>query len=235
MKTIKLLTLTILSALALTSCSSNENLPTEASSLKLLKSYQVKRDISGAYSVEYDLEKNIRSEKIVNHKTKTNEFHFYESDFGISKRVSNELFMDTKKLSISFIEASASVRSNITILDDVASLEKTNAKKVEMLSEYSVSKIGSGTYVLDFKVKDKVSVDFTYNEELGVYEIHLEEGKSIGTDFSRNFEKLESETLRIDFVNHIESGYSAKGAESKSVEFTRRKPRVIIVDDFSAL
>jgi hypothetical protein len=53
-----------------------------------------------------DLEKNTTSEKVINYKTKTNEFHFYESDFGISKRVADELFMDTKKLSISFIESS---------------------------------------------------------------------------------------------------------------------------------
>lgn len=233
MKTIKLLTLFILSTFVLTSCSSNENLPSEAFKAKLLKSYKVKRDISGAYSIEYDLEKNTTSEKVVNYKTKTNEFHFYESDFGISKRVSDGLFMDTEKLSISFIEASAYMKSNITIIDDVATHEKTNTKNTNMLSEYSVSKLGSGTFALDFKVKDKVSVDFVYNEVLGVYEIHLEKGKANVTEFSRNFEKLESEILRIDFVNHIRS-YSTKGQMSKGMVVSR-KPRVIIVDDFGAL
>jgi hypothetical protein len=233
MKTIKLLTLTILSTFVLTSCSSNENLPSEASKVKLLKSYKVKRDISGVYSMEYDLEKNTTSEKVVNYKTKTNEFYFYESDFGISKRVSGELFMDTNKLSISFIEATSNVKSNITIVDDVNTPKKTNAKKIKMLSHYSVSKVGSGTYALDFKIKDNVSVDFVYNEVLGVYEIHLEKGKSNGTAFSRNFEKLEGETLRIDFVNHTES-YIVKGQMSKGMVVTR-KPRVIIVDDFDAL
>jgi hypothetical protein len=232
MKTIKLLTLTILSTFVLTSCSSNENLPSEASKEKLLKSYKVKRDISGAYSIEYDLEKNTTSEKVVNYKTKTNEFHFYESDFGISKRVSHGLFMDTEKLSISFIEASAYMKSNITIIDDVATHEKTNAKNTNMLSEYSVSKLGSGTFALDFKVKDKVSVDFVYNEVLGVYEIHLEKGKANGTEFSRNFEKQEGEILRIDFVNHIKS-YSVKGQMSKGMA-SSRKPRVIIIDEFGA-
>jgi len=233
MKTIKLLTLTMLSTFVLTSCSSNENLPSEASKVKLLKSYKVKRDISGVYSMEYDLEKNTTSEKVVNYKTKTNEFYFYESDFGISKRVSGELFMDTNKLSISFIEATSNVKSNITIVDDVSTPKKTNAKKIKMLSHYSVSKVGSGIYALDFKIKDNVSVDFVYNEVLSVYEIHLEKGKSNGTAFSRNFEKLEGETLRIDFVNHTES-YIVKGQMSKGMVVTR-KPRVIIVDDFDAL
>jgi hypothetical protein len=233
MKTIKLLTLTILSTFVLSSCSSNENLPSEASKTKLLKSYKVKRDISGAYSIVYDLEKNTSSEQVVNYKTRTNEFHFYESDFGTSKRVSDELFMDTEKLSISFIEANTYMKSNITIVDDVASNEKTNAKSTKMLSEYSVSKTGSGTFTLDFKVKDKVSVDFVYNEVLGVYEIHLEKGKSNATEFSRNFEKLEGEILRIDFVNHIKS-YSIKGQMSKGMVVSR-KPRVIIITDFDAL
>jgi hypothetical protein len=234
MKTIKLLTLTILSTFVLTSCSSNENLPSEASEAKLLKSYKVKKDISGAYSIDYDLEKNTTSEKVINHKTKTNEFHFYESDFGISKRVSDELFMDTKKLSISFFDANAFMKSNITILDDVASNVKTTAKKAKMLSEYSVSNMGNGTFTLDFKVKDKVSVDFVYNEVLDVYEVHLEKGKSNGTEFSRNFEKSKNEILRIDFVNHIKT-YNYKGQGSKSVVVSSRKPRVIIVDDFGAL
>jgi hypothetical protein len=139
--------------------------------------------------------------------------------------------MDTEKLSISFVEASSYMKSNITIVDDVASNEKTTAKKTKMLSEYSVSKTGSGTFTLDFKVKDKVSVDFVYNEILGVYEIHLEKGKSNGTEFSRNFEKLKNEILRIDFVNHIKT-YSAKGQGSKSVVVSERKPRIIIVTDF---
>lgn len=234
MKTIKLLFLTILSTFVLTSCSVNENLPSEASEAKLLKSYKVKKDISGAYSIEYDLEKNTIAEKVLNYKTKTNEFHFYESDLVISKRVSDELFMDTKKLSISFIYANALINSNITIVDDVASKEKTNAKKTKMLLEYSFYNMGSGTFTLDFKVKDKVNVDFVYNEDLGVHEIHLEKGKSNVTEFSRNLEKLEGEILRIDFVNHIKS-YSAKGQKSGGVVASRRKPRVIIVTDFSQL
>jgi hypothetical protein len=233
MKTIKLLTLTILSTFVLTSCSSNENLPSETSNAKLLKSYKVKRNISGAYSIEYDLEKNTTSEKVINYETKTNEFHFYESDFTESKKVFKELFMDTKKLSINFINTSSNEKSNIIIEDDLRTSEK-NIDNNTMLSEYSVSKEGMSTYTLDFKVKNNVSVDFVYNEVLRIHEIHLEKGKSNDTNFSRNFEKMNNEILRIDFVNHIKT-YGAKGQESEGVVVSRRKPRVIIVDDFSAL
>jgi hypothetical protein len=233
MKTIKLLTLTILSTFVLTSCSSNENLPSETSNAKLLKSYKVKRNISGAYSIEYDLEKNTTSEKVINYETKTNEFHFYESDFTESKKMFEELFMDTKKLSINFINTSSNEKSNIIIEDDLRPSEK-NIDNNTMLSEYSVSKEGMSTYTLDFKVKNNVSVDFVYNEVLRIHEIHLEKGKSNDTNFSRNFEKMNNEILRIDFVNHIKT-YGAKGQESEGVVVSRRKPRVIIVDDFSAL
>ena len=62
----------------------------------------------------------------------------------------------------------------------------------------------------------------------------IEKGKSNGTAFSRNFEKLEGEILRIDFVNHIKT-YNAKDQESEGVVVSRRKPRVIIIDEFGAL
>jgi PBP1b-binding outer membrane lipoprotein LpoB len=230
MKTMKLLTLTILSTFVLSSCTSNENLPSEVSKTKLLKTYKVKRDASGAYAIEYDLEKNTTSEKVINYKTKTNEFRFYESDFTTSNKVSEELFMDTNKLSINFIDASLKEKSKITIEDDLRTSEK-NFDKNTMLSEYSVSKIATGTYTLDFKVKNKVSVDFIYNEVLRIYEIHLEKGKSNGMKFSRNFEKMNNEILRIDFVNHIKN-YSGKGEEAEDVVVSRRKPRIIIVTDF---
>jgi sucrose-6-phosphate hydrolase SacC (GH32 family) len=229
MKTMKLLTLTILSTFVLSSCTSNENLPSEVSKTKSLKSYKVKRDVSGAYAIEYDLEKNTASEKVINYKTKTNEFHFYESDFTANKKVSEELFMDTKKLSINFIDANSNDKSNITIEDDLRTSAK-NIDKNTMLSEYSVAKTGIGSYTLDFKVKDKVSVDFVYNEILRIYEIHLEKGKSNGTNFSRNFEKMNNEILRIDFVNHIKT-YSAKGEEAEGIVVSRRKPRVIIITE----
>jgi hypothetical protein len=78
----------------------------------------------GAYFVAYDLEKNTASKHIIDYKIKANEFHFYESDFGISKSVSEELFLVNKKLTVSFINAHTYTQSNITIVDDVAFHEK---------------------------------------------------------------------------------------------------------------
>jgi len=231
MKTLKLLSLTILASFALSSCSNNEDLMPEAKKTDSLKSYKVKRDASGAYSIEYDLEKNTTSQKSINSQTNTNEFHLYESDFTTSKRDSEKLFIDVNVLNVSFLDTKTDKKSNITIEDDPISLVKTDTKITKMLSEYTVSRNEDGTFNLGFKVNDKVSVDFVYNEEISTYEIHLEKGKSNGQSFSRDFEKLEGKILRIDFVNHTKNN-SAKGDYYYS---STRKPKVIIVDSVVAI
>jgi PBP1b-binding outer membrane lipoprotein LpoB len=226
----KLLTLFIMSAFVLSSCSNNENFALEVEKTNSLKSYKVKRDASGAYSIEYVLEKNRISQKTINSKTNENEFYLYQSNLAINKTESEEVFIDVNKLSISFLDAIMHSESNITIKDDPISFAKTNSNSTKMLSEYTVSKNEDGTFHLDFKVIDEVSVDFVYNQELGIYEIHLEEGISNGNDFSRNFEKLAGAPLKIDFVNHIGNNTSAKGLAARAA-VKRRKPRIVVSSD----
>lgn len=231
MKTLKLLSLTILASLTLSSCSNNEDLLPEAKKTDSLKSYKVQRDASGAYSIEYDLEKNTRAEKLINSQTNTNEFHLFETDFTSSKRNSDQLFTDDNMLSISFLDTKVNKRSNITIEDEPTSFEKSDTKIKKMLSEYSVTSKEDDIFNLVFKVNKNVSVDFVYNEKISTYEIHLEKGKSNGTTFSRDFQKLEGEILRIDFVNHTKNN-SAKGDYLFS---SKRKPKIIIVDSVVAI
>jgi len=228
----KLLTLIIMSAFVLSSCSNNENLLPEVEKTSSLRSYKVKRDASGAYSIEYDLEKNRSSQKSINSETNGKEFYLYQSNFAKSKSESEELIIDINKLSISFLDAITHSESNITVEDDPISLAKTNTNTAKMLSEYTVSKNEDGTFHLDFKVIDQVSVDFVYNQELGIYEIHLEEGNSNGNDFSRNFDKFDGDTLRIDFVNHTKETSAKGNGYNNSFE---RKPRIIIVHSIVAI
>jgi PBP1b-binding outer membrane lipoprotein LpoB len=228
----KLLSLFIMSAFVLSSCSNNENLFLEVEKTNSLKSYKVKRNASGAYSIEYDLEKNRTSQKAINSETNAKEFYLYQSNFAENKTESEELFIDVNKLSISFLDGITHSESNIIIEDDPISLAKTNTHTTKMLSEYTVSKNEDGTFHLDFKVRDEVSVDFVHNKELDIYEIHLEEGNSNGNGFSRNFEKSDGDTLRIDFVNHTKE-IGAKGSGySGSYE---RKPRIIIVHNVAGI
>ncbi|AUC86261.1 hypothetical protein CW731_13670 [Polaribacter sp. ALD11] len=227
MKITKLLSLVIVSAFVLSSCSSNENLLPEAEKTNSLKSYKVKRDASGAYSIDYDLEENVKSEKVTNSVTNTNEFHLYQSDYTTSKRQSEELFIDGNELSIGFIDTRTNKKANITIEDDNIAILKTSSVNSKMLSEYSFSSNTDGTINLDFKVNNKVSVDFVYNEEINTYEIHLEEGKSSETNFSRSLTRVNGQVLKIDFVNHLDKGDSSlKGVAAR--ELIRRKPRIAI-------
>jgi hypothetical protein len=228
MKNIKLLSLLFLSAVVLSACSNDENLLTEIEQKSLLKSYKVKRDASGSYSLDYELERDVKSQRVKNLETNVNEFHLYSSDFENSQRQSEELFIDGNRLSIGFIDTRTNNKANITIEDGVALSIKTAAKNAEMLLNYSITGNEDGTFTLDFEVNNQVAVDFVYVEEVGVYEIHLQKGKSDETVFSRNLEKTASEALKIDFVNHLDENSSLKDTVSKS--YVKRKPRIVITD-----
>ena len=230
MKNIKLLSLFFLSVVVLSACSSDENLLTETEQKNSLKSYKVKRDASGAYFLDYELENDVKSQSIKNLETNVNEFHLYPSEFeNNQRRQSEELFIDGNQLNIGFIDSRMDRKSNITIEDDNITLAKNSAKNEEMLSEYSIFSNEGGTINLDFTVKNKVSVEFVYNEIENIYEIHLEKGKSNEADFSRSFTKNEGEVLRIDFITHTNTDASAKG-EAVGSFAKERKPRIVITD-----
>lgn len=227
MKTIKLLSLFLASAFVLSSCSNNETLLPETAKTSLLKSYKVKRDASGAYSVDFNLAENTKSNKVKNIETNSNDFHLYESDFSSAKRQSEELIIDGNKLSVGFVDTNTGKNPYITIEDENVFLANTAAKKTEMLNEYSISSNEDGTFNLDFSVNNKVSVDFIYNEDNGIYEIHLEEGKSSETSFSRNLVNKDDKVLKIDFIHHLTKDTAAKGYTLES-ETTKRKPRIVV-------
>jgi hypothetical protein len=229
MKNIKLLSLLFLSVVVLSACSNDENLLTEIEQKRALKSYKVKRDASGAYSLDYELERDVTSQKVKNLNTNVNEFHLYPADFENSQRQSEELFIDGNRLSIGFIDTRTISKTNIIIDDSAALSIKTAAKNSEMLSNYSITGNEDGTFTLDFEVNSQVAVDFVHAEEGGVYEIHLQKGKSDKTVFSRNLEKTASEALKIDFVNHLDENSSSKETVAKSS--VKRKPRVVIHND----
>jgi hypothetical protein len=117
--------------------------------------------------------------------------------------------------------------SSISITDDnVKFAEKASNN---YLNEYSISLNENGSYNLDFEVLDNVRVDFVYDSENNVYEVHLEESEKAqeSNNYSRILEKEEESGLQIHFVNHVNSA-----AKSSSVSaFLVRKPKIIIDDD----
>lgn len=222
MKTIKLGVIASILSLTtmLTSCSSETSvLSAEQPTADLLKSFRVKRDASGAYSLDFDLKSNAVVDKIFDEQTKTNQFYLYSSDRWSNRTVSESVSLSESRLKIGFIDTNTDRNPSITITDDNIALAKGNTEK---LTSYEVMSNNEGTYQLDFTVMENVVVDFVYNDALEAYEIHLEEGKSNVTSYSRTFEKNDGQVLKIDFINHL-NGYAGKG--ELSVE---RKPKIII-------
>ncbi|AUC20982.1 MULTISPECIES: hypothetical protein [Polaribacter] len=231
MKNFNLFAAVVSLTLVFTSCSFNETVLPEEQSTDLLKTHTIKRDVDGTYSLDYSLNANAATENVVDESTNTNYIYLYSAENKLSSKVTQDFTIDGNQLKIGFVDTNSSKKSQITIKDEDAKFFKT--KNEDMLSEYSISGNEDGTYTLNFSVNNKVKVDFVFNEELNIYEVHLEEGKSDETTFSKVFDKIDGEALKIDFVNHIreDDNISAKSnGEDDGYVFTKeRRPEVIII------
>ena len=70
------------------------------------------------------------------------------------------------------------------------------------MASYGIAGNGDGTYDLEFVVEDGVSVDYIYDGDRDVYEIHLtEDDNATQADFIQTFTKEEGVALNIEFVN----------------------------------
>ena len=122
---------------------------------------------------------------------------------------------------MSFVDTNTDKKPQITIIDDKIMLER-GASDDLMLGDYSITGNEDGMYDLAFNVKENVTVDFVYNEDENVYEIHLEKGRSSIANFDRTFIKQVGSDLKIVFVNH---GLVANSSTSMAKE---KKPQLII-------
>jgi hypothetical protein len=122
---------------------------------------------------------------------------------------------------VSFVDTNTDKKPQTTIIDDKIMLER-GASDDLMLGDYSITGNEDGMYDLAFNVKENVTVDFVYNEDENVYEIHLEKGRSSIANFDRTFIKQVGSDLKIVFVNH---GLVAYSSTSMAKE---KKPQLII-------
>ena len=226
MKKIKLLALALVFSMAFSSCSTEESMLPPEQSNELLKTFQLKRDASGAYSMDLNVANNVNVGKVKNASNNTNELYLTLSDdyFVQKSNSQSDLFFDDENFKIDFISANSTRVPSISVYDN--NNKFVQKSDTSFLKEFSVTKNENGTYDLDFKVINNIAVDFVYNDEINAFEIHLEANvKSLGNQtFSRTLEKESGKLLQIHFVNHI--NLLAKGA----AESTTRKP-VIIIDD----
>lgn len=224
MKSIKLIALSIItaSALVFTSCSLEESvLATDAPSNQLLKSFTVKKDVNGAYSLDFDLNQGATVDKVYDDYTNTSQFLLYSSNSNGKKQITEGVEITDSQLKLGIIDTNTDEKPSITITDDNISFGKGNS---EALKSYEIKSMDDGTYQLDFTVKKNISVDFVYNDNLETYEVHLDKGKNKETSYSRTFEKEEGKALRIDFLNF----YKVRKAKSDEALMVERKPKIII-------
>lgn len=226
MNKIKLVAISLLAFLAFSSCSSDELLSPEETSEELFKTYQLKRDINGAYSLDINVEDNVSIDKVKNSTNNTNEFHLSSSNSKVAQKsyYGSDLWFDNDNFRIEYITENSNKTPSISVMDDNIRYNKKGDD--ELLKEYSITKNEEGSYDLEFRVMDNIGVDFVQDSETNVYEIHLDPNvTSDGNNtYSRTFEITEGDLLQIHFVNH--TGGSAKG----EANVTERRP-VIIIDE----
>ena len=215
--------LAVVLAFSFTSCSTNEtdfDTPQEP----LLKKAQLKRDASGAYSVEYVLADNTISDVRKDLNSLTNEFHLSKVAHDTKDQYREDLTLNDNKLRIGFFDKVTGKQTKFTIEDENITLAKGNS--TNFLKSYSLGRNSDGSVQLDFEVNNNVQTEFVYNEDLRIHEVHLKKGISENKIFSRSIEMPDSGVLKLDFVNHKLLG---KGTS----ELIVRKPVTSTNDTFA--
>ena len=95
MKKIKFLALATIVTLVFTSCSNEESLPSEAQNTNLSKTFKLKRDATGAYSV-HSID-NTQIDRVLTEVDNTKLFFLSNGNSQSNKNSSQELLIDNNK------------------------------------------------------------------------------------------------------------------------------------------
>ena len=186
-------------SLIFASCSSNENEGLINTQENLLKSYTLKRDANGAYSIDFKTTNNTDVTTVKNVDA-SNEIILSEANHNTENNHRNDFAIENDQLKIGFLNTENGIKSNINIKDSNIKLQKS--KNYNFLSSYKIDSKENNEYELNFEVFNDVVVDFSYNYEKNRYEVHLKSGTSKTTHYNKNFIKNEGEPLKIFFINH---------------------------------
>ncbi|WP_299136232.1 hypothetical protein [uncultured Tenacibaculum sp.] len=203
------------------SCSSTEN---DAELLQKnetkLKSYTLKRDANGRYSIDFDVKENTEVNTFKN-SDKSNEIILSEAVQKQAQKYSNNFNLENDFLKIGFLEDNNGKKTQITVEDENISYAKG---VTEFLNNYSVTKNENESFTLDFEVNNNVQTEFIYNEKDDIYEVHLSNGLTKTKKFSRVLEVPNNNILKVNFVNHK---FFSKSEENLT-SMVDRKPKLEI-------
>jgi len=228
MKKLNLSTLLVMAIVVFSSCSSSEGddpiLEQQAALQEEVfkQPLTVQRNANGYYSMGYQLSKGVASDIITNDATNTKEINLYASENESSRSYNESLAIgNNDSFSIDINNTINNNKSTLTIFDNDIKFNRTESN--DKLKDYKITDNGDGSYDLDFTVKDNVSVDYIYDGDENVYEIHLNEISSASeTNFLKTFRRDEGEVLKIEFIHNSGSTKSSRATESEG------KPYIII-------
>ena len=185
----------------------------------MLKSFNLNKSRSGDYSLDYQLGSGVTADNVLDTKTNTNNIYLYSTDEGASRSLNENLYLQAGQLKVTFNDTEKDKKYTITVFDD--DIKTSRESDSEYLDSYGISGNEDGSYDLDFRVKEGVAVDFIYNDDESVYEVHLRNDDSATvSDFTQTYSKEDGVALKIDFVNHSSTGREA----------VTRKPKTIVSD-----
>jgi len=221
MKNLSLTTLLILITLGFSSCSQYDSILLEEPTAEdMLKSFNLNKSRSGDYSLDYQLGNGVSADNVLDRKTNTSNIYLYSSEISQTRGMNEDLAIQDGQLTVSFNNAESEEKvHSITVLDDDI---KTRGQENENLQSWGMTGNGDGTFDLNFVVRDDIGVDFIYDDDRNVYEVHLTNNLNASqSEFIQTFTKENGVALKIEFVNYT----NASRSESESAE---RKPKLIV-------
>lgn len=227
MKNFKSIFVMVTISMGLMSCSSEEIFTPEDTTNKLLENYTVKRDASGAYSLGYSLASNGTVSLSKDKRSNSNDFYLYSSESQGERSFNEKLSIENNSLRVGFNDTEAGKRSSITIMDD--DIKFSRGADEDFLVDYSVTNNGDGTVSLNFNVADDVVVDYMYDGDNDVYEIHLRDASSSETNHTKTFVKEDGVPLQIEFLNYVNDGSGSTTSREDQYVTAVKKP-IIIMD-----
>lgn len=226
----KIVSLLVLSVVFLTSCTSEDKAGIEETAL--LKSYEIKKDINGRFTIDYKVNETVVSDFVKNYENGYNEIYLYEgskvSEEGSKSISSKNIDLNNNELKVGFYENNTK-KTSILIEDGNIELSKSLDQEIETspyLESYSITNMGNDEFMLAFHTKNNVEVSFSFDELTQSYKINLIQGEKEASYYTKTYIKTET-TLRIDFVNYI---IVEDGIMGRSIEYTKKeRPRTVVV------
>lgn len=227
MKNLSLTTLLIIITLGFSSCSQDDSIALqEPTAEDMLKSFNLNKSNDGGFSLNYELGSGISADNVLDEKTNTNNIFLYSSESEVQSRRNQQLSTQNGSLRVDFNNTEKNTNHSITILDDDIKMSRTSN---EYLESYGIAGSGDGSYELGFTVKDGISVDFIYDGDRGVYEVHLNNDSNASQSvFSETFTKEEGVALNIEFVNDEANRSSSRDGDDGTGGDNPNRPVIII-------